>query len=817
MFKIQSDFYTRKGNFMSPYTEKIEKGELLVLPLRGQVAFPSVPMSLEITDGTLIKEFEKLEKTGGALLLLTLLDPNCEEPGSAEEFYQVGTVATVREYLKLPDGGMRLLTDNKCRAEVHSMRQSGKVLIADLLCKTVSVGDNGGVRGEMLRKEAMTVFESFRQYIPKLSPDLLLALKQIQSPGMLADFLACHMLVDVGDKMAILEEFDPLVRLELLSVIMEKEIKNLRTESEIHKKVMACLEENQREYYLKEQMRVIRDELGDPDGDSEIDDYHDQIEALDAPDDVKEKLYSELKKLSKMPFASAESGIERNYLDFCLEYPWKKKTKDRIDLKKAKAILERDHNGLEKVKERILEYLATKKLNPDLGNQILCLVGPPGTGKTSICRSIAEAMNRKMARVSLGGIRDEADIRGHRKTYVGAMPGRVVTAVSQSGVKNPLILFDEIDKMTADAHGDPAAAMLEVLDGEQNIAFRDHFMEMPVDLSECIFITTANTLETVPRPLIDRMEIVEIKMYNRHEKAAIARDHLLPKQKKRHGLTASQLRLTDGALFELIDYYTVEAGVRNLEREIASLCRKTARKIVEGEAKRVVIDTKDVEGYLGPRKVLPDRIYDTDPVGTVNGLAYTETGGDLLRVEALAVPGTGKIESTGSLGDVMTESVKAAVSCVRSRAASYGIAEDFYKNKDLHLHFPEGATPKDGPSAGVAIAVSLISELSGRAVRRDVAMTGEITLRGRVLPIGGLREKTMAAFKAGVRTVLIPKDNERDLTEIDQTVRASLEILPVSTLDEALTLALVEANDGEKETIPVLQVPNPIFEEEKRL
>jgi len=781
---------------MVNYTEKIEKMELPVLPLKTQVAFPSVPINFEIEGGALVKELGKIEKKGAPLLLLTQKEPAEPNPNKMEDFYKVGTVATVREYLKLPENGISLLTENRCRASVLSLKMNGKILTAEVLCKTVSVEGNGGIKGEILRREAMSVFERFRKFIPKLSKEILMAMKMMESPGMLADFIACHMLADVKDKVKILEEFDPLARLELLSVLMEQEIKLLEAESEIHKRVVGAIEAHQREFYLKEQMKVIREELGDPDGDSEIDEYYDKIQAANLPGNVREKLHTELKRLSKMPFASAESGLQRNYIDFCLDYPWMNKTRDRLDVEKAKKILERDHNGLEKVKERIVEYLATKKLNPELKNQILCLVGPPGTGKTSISRSIAEAMNRKMVRVSLGGVRDEADIRGHRKTYVGAMPGRIVAAIAQAKVSNPLILLDEIDKLSRDAHGDPASALLETLDGEQNHAFRDHYMELPVDLTDCVFVTTANSLDTIPRPLIDRMEIIEVKMYNRHEKLAIAKDHLIKKQMKRHGLKGTQLKITDDAVLELIDFYTAEAGVRNLEREIATLCRKTAVKIVSGEAKKCVIDAKDVSAYLGVRKILPELIGDTDEIGVVNGLAYTDFGGDLLKVETAVMPGSGKIELTGSLGDVMKESAAAAVSYIRAHADEYGVEENFYKTKDIHIHFPEGATPKDGPSAGVAIATSLLSELTGRAVRREVAMTGEITLRGRVLAIGGLREKTMAAYKAGVKKVLIPKENERDLEQIDALVKENVEIVLCSTLDEALVHSLTEKEEG---------------------
>ena len=505
--------------------------------------------------------------------------------------------------------------------------------------------------------------------------------------------------------------------------------------------------------------------------------------------EIRKKLLREVDRLAKQPYGSAEASVIRNYLDVCLELPWNKRTEDRVDVELARRILDRDHNGLEKVKERILEYLAVKQLNSELRHQIICLVGPPGTGKTSIARSVAEAMNRNFVRVSLGGVRDEADIRGHRKTYVGSMPGRIVGALTQAQVMNPLILLDEIDKLTSDAHGDPSSALLEVLDGEQNKAFRDHFVELPIDLSSCVFIATANTLETIPAPLFDRMEVIELRSYSRHEKLAIAKDHLIPKQRARHGLTTKQLRINDSAVTELIDFYTAEAGVRSLERQ-------AAKRIVEAERSGeelgcISIKAKNIAEYLGPRKLLPETIRDNDDVGEVNGLAYTEVGGDLLHIEAVAVPGTGKLELTGSLGDVMKESAQAAITYIRAHASELSVEPDFYKKKDIHIHVPEGAVPKDGPSAGVTIATALASELSGRAVRRDVAMTGEITLHGKVLPIGGLREKAMAAYKTGVKTVLIPRSNLRDLEEIDPVVREKLNFIPCSRVSEVFGEALI--------------------------
>ena len=564
----------------------------------------------------------------------------------------------------------------------------------------------------------------------------------------------------------------------------------LQCEIGIHKRVRENLQRNQKEYYLREQLRIIHDELGEGAA-AETERYENAIRTTPLSDEAREKLTRENERLSHTPFGSQEAGIITTYMDTVLGLPWGKFSKERLNVAAAEKILNEDHYGLEKVKERILEYLAVKQLHPELKNQVLCLVGAPGVGKTSIAASVARAMKREYVRVSLGGIRDESDIRGHRRTYLGSMPGRIMNAMTQAGTSNPLILLDEIDKMTQSQQGDPAAALLEVLDGEQNRAFRDHYIELPYDLSDCLFIATANTLETVPRPLIDRMEIIEIKSYTKSEKLNIAKNHLLPKQLRRHGLNKTKFRIQDDAILELIDYYTREAGVRNLERTLASLIRKAARKMVDEGCKSVSVKAADVKGYLGARKLLPDHIEESDLIGTVNGLAYTELGGDMLRIEAAVLDGTGKLELTGSLGDVMKESARAAITYTRSVAAEYGIETDFYQKKDIHIHVPEGAVPKDGPSAGVTMLTALVSALTGRSVRRDIAMTGEITLRGRVLPIGGLREKTMAAYNAGVSTVIIPADNVRDLDDIDAAARQALNFIPVTHAAEVLKNALL--------------------------
>jgi len=777
---------------MPKYIEKAERMHLPALAMRGLIAFPAIPLTFEVADEADAGVCLEAEKNDGVIFIVSLRDLSLT--GTTEEnLYSVGTVVKIKQTVKLPEGNLKVFAAGICRATAENLTIDDSIITADVIGKDLRLADKNSVKAEALVDEMRNTFDSFSKLTPKPSNELVTAIKSLSDPGLLADFIAGSVLMNYVDKQMVLEEFDPMRRAELVCLLMERESDILRTEMNIHKKVRAQLDANQRDYYLKEQLRAIRDELGEneEEEDEEIVEYNSKIAAANLPDEVREKLVKEVKKLAKTPYTSAESSVMRNYLDLCLELPWGVKSKDRIDVAAAKKILDEDHDGLDRVKERILEFIAVKQLNPELKNQILCLVGPPGTGKTSIGASVARALKRKYVRVSLGGVRDEADIRGHRKTYIAAMPGRIVTAINQAGTMNPVILLDEIDKLTRDAHGDPASALLEVLDAEQNKAFRDHFVELPVDLSDCLFIATANDMENIPRPLADRMEIIELKIYTRHEKLAIAKDHLIPKQLKRHGLNKRMLRIKEDAVLEIIDFYTREAGVRNLEREIASVCRKAAKNIVGQGLKSVTVKAENVKDYLGVRKILPDKIYSDNEVGVVNGLAYTEVGGDLLRVEAAAMPGSGKVELTGSLGDVMKESAKAAITYIRSHSEELGVDSEFYKTKDIHIHVPEGAVPKDGPSAGVTIITALASELSGKPVRRDIAMTGEVTLRGRVLAIGGLKEKTMAAYKAGVHTVCIPSENQRDLTEIDPLVRENLEFIPCSNVDQVLKAAIV--------------------------
>lgn len=773
---------------MPKYIEKIEKFTLPVLALKGTVAFPSVTLSFELTDDLCIRAAEAAFETGSPVLVCTVVKLE-DERLTPSSFFRVGTVSRIKQSIKTPEGNMRVITEGYSRATVVEFRSFADYLSAEAIGKILTMTDEDSIRSEAYCRAMLTETERLVAFLPSLSDDVMSAARAIRNPAMLADFIAANILVKYPDKQRILECFDPVRRIEVLISLLKEEATLLEYELNIHKQVRSNLNQNQKEYYLREQIRVIQEELGDG---SEPDEYYERIIKAKLPKEVQEKLLKENERMAKTPFGSSEATVIRAYLDTCLEIPWTEQTKDRVDIAAARKILDADHDGLEKVKERILEYLAVKQLNPSLGNQILCLVGPPGVGKTSVGASIARAMNRKYVRVSLGGVRDEADIRGHRKTYIGAMPGRIIHALTQAKVRNPLILLDEIDKLTRDAHGDPSSALLEVLDSEQNKAFRDHFVELPFDLSDCLFIATANTLDTVSKPLLDRMEVIELQTYTKYEKMAIAKNHLIPKQWKRHGLNRRKLSITDGALEEIIDYYTREAGVRNLERCLADLARKAAKQFVEDpEAKRLRITEKNLSEYLGSRKLLPNRISEEDEVGVVNGLAYTQSGGDMLRVEVAVLEGTGKIELTGSLGEVMKESVRIAVSYVRSIAADYGISADFYQKHDIHVHFPEGAVPKDGPSAGVTVVTALVSALTNRRVRRDVAMTGEISLRGTVLPIGGLKEKTMAAYSAGVSTVLLPEDNLRNLEEIDPLVRQTLHFVPCKKASDVLAHALV--------------------------
>ena len=781
---------------MPEYIENNESVTLPVIALRGTIAFPKTTINFEAGDESAATA-AKAAAASSSFLFLTAYNEYLDENEDVEfPYYRVGTVVRIKQMIRTPEGQTRIIAEGLVRASVECYRTILGYTEADLVCRHVALSEAGSMRGEATVNELRRAAEKNMRLLPADSSDLLNTIRTIRDPGALADFIAAHVLVRPADKQAILECIDPFARAEILLSILAEEAVVMEEESRIRQRVSARMNRHQKEYYLREQIKVIQEELGEGD---DVAEFAKRIEELSLPQEVEAKLTKENDRLAKTPFGSAEATVLANYLDTCLSIPWNQTTKDRLSFSAVQKVLDADHNGLEEVKERIVEYIAAKQLNPELNNQILCLVGPPGVGKTSIASSIARAMNRKYVRISLGGVRDEADIRGHRKTYIGAMPGRIITALTQAEVRNPLILLDEIDKLTRDSHGDPTSALLEVLDGEQNKNFRDHFVELPFDLSDCMFIATANDLGSIPKPLIDRMEIIELSTYTKREKLAIAKDHLIPKQLKRHGMNRRMLRITEDALIEIIDYYTREAGVRNLERTIATLCRKAGKKMLETNCKSITIKACDVKAYLGERKLLPETIDAEDPVGCVNGLAYTELGGSLLKVEVAVLDGTGKIETTGSLGDVMKESAQIAVSYVRSVAKEFGIPTDFYKTKDIHIHFPEGAIPKDGPSAGVTMVTALISALTGRAVRRDVAMTGEISLRGNVLAIGGLKEKTMAAYSAGVKTVLIPEENMRDLARIDAMARDNLHFIPCRRATDVLQAALLPT----KKTAPI--------------
>ena len=779
---------------MPGYIEKAEAQILPVIPLRGTVCFPSVQLNIDVMRRMSLKAFGAAASAHDPrVLLLAQKDSSVENP-SPRDLYSVGTVARIRQVVKNPDGNLSVVFEGLARAVAESVYEYEDYLRASVITKNIVTSTVVPEKTKGLMNRILASLRASKDVNPVSTDEALSAAEAIASPGMFADFVASSFLMEYHNKQQILETLAPSSRLSKLADLIAEEELIMQTEFDIQKKVKTRLDENQRDYFLREQVKVIQQELGE-DAD-EIDEYADKIDHAKLPKDVRAKLKKELNRLAKTPFGAAESTVLRNYLDVCLEIPFGVHSKEALDVKEAAKILDADHDGLQKVKERILEYIAVRQLSPDLRNQIICLVGPPGVGKTSVAMSIARALHRKLARVSLGGVRDEADIRGHRKTYVGAMPGRIIDALINAKTMNPVVILDEIDKLSSDLHGDPASALLEVLDPEQNCRFRDHFVEFPIDLSDCLFIATANEYAGIPAPLLDRMETIELQTYSENEKLSIAKNHLIKKQMQKHGLKARQIKITDDAIRSVIRSYTSEAGVRNLERTIASLCRKAAKKIAEGECKSVTIAPADLPSYLGPEKFKPELPEACDPVGVINGLAYTQTGGDLLKVEVAVMPGTGKITLTGSLGDVMKESAQLAVSYARTVADKYGIAPDFYSTKDLHIHFPEGAIPKDGPSAGVAMTCSLISALSGRTCRRDVAMTGEITLHGRILPIGGLREKSFAAYRSGIKTVLIPKDNLKDLTEVDEAVKAAVTFVPCENVADALSLSLSAQSDA---------------------
>lgn len=772
-------------------TTEAEFKRLPVLPLRGLTAFPNMIIHFDVGRLMSIRALEASMKSGQMIFLTAQRELKTDVP-SPGDLYQTGTICMVRQILRLPGDNIRVLVEGRTRALAHQFTAPEKqddCIFADVEELSDYVIGVTERRAQALVRTAQERFAEYAQNAGRISQDVEMTVAEGGEPGWLADYITQNLSVEVEAKQEILEELNVTRRLAMVIRLLGEETEILKIENEIQDELKTQIDKNQREYYLREQIKVIQSELGEQDTAAEAEAYRKRVLDLHLPQECEDKLIHEVDRFAKLSGSSAEQGVVRTYLDTVLELPWNKKSEERLDLGEAQAILDRDHYGLKKVKERIMEFLAVKMLAPELRGQVLCLVGPPGVGKTSIAKSIAEAMGRNYARMSLGGVRDEADIRGHRKTYIGAMPGRIMDALRRAGTSNPLLLLDEIDKMGNDFRGDPAAAMLEVLDTEQNVAFRDHYVELPFDLSDVLFLTTANDLSTVPRPLLDRMEVIELSSYTEEEKRQIALHHLLPKQMEKHGLHKGQLVISEKMLGLVISRYTREAGVRRLEQLLAKICRKAAKHITDG-GRRLTVSEKNLEDLLGVARYKDDVVTKKDEVGIVNGLAWTSVGGEMLEVEVAVVPGTGKIEVTGNLGTVMQESAKAAVTFVRSRANELSIDPMFYKDNDLHIHFPEAAVPKDGPSAGVTITTALVSALTEAPVRHDVAMTGEVTLRGRVLPIGGLREKTMAAYRAGIRTVVIPKDNESDLQDIEPVVREKLKFVTAAHMDTVMETAI---------------------------
>lgn len=770
----------------------IQTKTLPLLALRGLHVFPEMLLTFDVERTASIGALGMAAKSGQLIFLAAQKSLTADMP-QQEDIYQVGTVCRIRQQLRQPRGNVcRVMVEGLYRARFLTVNADPKGYTAEIIPLPDKDERVSAARREALLRNCMSLFEEYIQFNQDMVNEQLLNLLANPNAAYVSNYISQTVHFNLEDKQKLLEELYPNRRLAMLCKLLNAELDVLNIEKELNDAAQEAINRNQREYYLREEMKAIQAELGE---DDDIETYRAKIEALPVSDEIRERLNKELGRLAKQPFGSSEAAVIRSYLDVCLEIPWGKTTHETVNIAKARKILDEDHYGLEKVKERICEYLAVKQLSPEIKGGLLCLVGPPGTGKTSIAQSVARATNRKLVRVSLGGVHDEAEIRGHRRTYIGSMPGRLISGIIQAGSCNPLMVLDEIDKLASDYRGDPAAALLEALDGEQNSTFRDNFLEIPFDLSQVFFITTANSLDTIPRALLDRMEVIELSSYTDEEKVQIAKGHLLPKQRKKHGLRANQLRVEDDAIREMIRAYTRESGVRQLERQIAAACRKAASGIAEGKFRSLSLRLGQLESILGPAVYKPDEIRRRDEVGLVRGLAYTSAGGEVLDVEVAVMEGTERLELTGNLGDVMKESAKAALSYIRSRAAVLGIDPEFYKNKDIHIHFPEGAIPKDGPSAGITMTIALISALTGAPVRHDVAMTGEITLRGRVLPIGGLREKTMAALRAGIKTVIIPAENEPDLEKIDPLVRAQLHFVPTEHVDHVLDLVLIRERE----------------------
>ncbi|SOC36444.1 endopeptidase La [Ureibacillus acetophenoni] len=768
-------------------SKKIEKKPLL--PLRGLLVYPSMVLHIDVGRAKSVAALEHAMLNDNQIFLATQKDLRIESP-EKEDLYTIGTLVNVKQMLKLPNGTLRILVEGISRGEIQKYHEDNKFTSV-----TVEIQEDPTTKDaeiEALMRTLLSYFEKYAKSSNKITTETIDSVVDIDEPGRLADVIASHLPLKIAEKQEILSIYNIKKRLDHLIIRLHDEQEVLNLEKKINSKVKQAMERTQKEYYLREQMKAIQSELGDREGKTgEIADLRKRIESSGMPESTQKVAFKELDRYEKLPAASAESGVIRNYIEWLVTIPWTESTTDRLDIKHAEEILNRDHDGLEKVKERILEYLSVRQLTQSVRGPILCLVGPPGVGKTSLARSVAESLDRKFVRVSLGGVRDESEIRGHRRTYVGAMPGRIIQGMKKAGTVNPVFLLDEIDKMSNDFRGDPSAAMLEVLDPEQNHNFSDHYIEEPYNLSQVMFLATANDLSTIPGPLLDRMEVISIAGYTEMEKTQIAKNHLIPKQIEENGLKKSQFVIKDETIVDLIRYYTREAGVRNLQRQIATLCRKAAKIIVSGDKKRVTVNQKVLVEMLGKHKFHYGQAETEDQIGVATGLAYTSVGGDTLQIEVSLTPGKGKIQLTGKLGEVMKESAQTALSFVRSLSNQLDIDDNFFDQHDIHIHVPEGAVPKDGPSAGITMCTALVSAITNKPIRREVGMTGEITLRGRVLPIGGLKEKSLGAHRAGLTTIIIPKDNIRDIDDIPESIREQLTFKPVSSADEVLNIALV--------------------------
>ncbi|HZK37387.1 MAG TPA: endopeptidase La [Clostridia bacterium] len=782
---------------MELYRNGVMRRKLPLIPLRGITVFPYMIMHFDIGREASINALEEAMVNDQLIFLASQKKAEINEP-TPDDFYKVGTVSKIKQMLKLPGDTIRILVEGISRAKIANILQEDPHFVVEVIEQVDQMEITKDIETDALMRSVINAFTEYIEVDNKISPEILLNISEIDMPGRLADTIASNIILNPDKRQEVLEAFDPKLRLETLYRILLEEIQILEIEQKINERVKKQINKVQKEYYLREQLKAIQKELGEDENIvEEVDEYRQELKKLKLSKELNEKIEREINRLSKLAPSSAETGVIRNYIDWALNLPWNKETKDTLDIKKSARILDEDHYGLEKVKERILEYLAIRQLSKTMKGPILCLVGPPGVGKTSVAKSIARSLDRKFARMSLGGVRDEAEIRGHRRTYVGAIPGRIITSIRQVKSKNPVFLFDEVDKLASDFRGDPASALLEVLDPEQNHDFTDHYLEFPFSLSKVMFITTANNVDTIPKPLLDRMEVIRIAGYTEEEKLKIAEIHLLPKQIREHGLKEENLKVSKKAIRDIINYYTREAGVRNLERQLANLCRKTAKRLVGEKITSVNITPGNLKRYLGNPIYRYEMANAKDEVGIVRGLAWTPVGGDTLSVEVTPMQGDGELVLTGQLGDVMKESAKAGISYIRSKVDDLKINPDFHKDMDIHIHIPEGAIPKDGPSAGVAMATAVISALTGTPVYKDVAMTGEITLRGRILPIGGVKEKVLAANRAGIKKVILPVDNEKDIEDIPENVKRKLEFVFAEHMDDVLKHAFKRGETDE--------------------